>query len=123
MIIIVSFLSLDFRRCADDGEFVLQLGLQLTSVIPSPLVSAGSLRVVTGRGLLGLILVTLFVVVIAFTFTRALHDALQHVRLHVLDDASFSAVRLASVDFSNCSIGLLIRLDSVPSLPLPTSAV
>ena len=46
---------------------------------------------VTGRGLLGLILVPLFVV-IAFTFTRALHDALQHVRLDFLDDSSSSAV-------------------------------
>ena len=45
-------LSLDFRRCADDGKFVLQLGLQLTSVLPSPLVSTGSLLFVTGRGLL-----------------------------------------------------------------------
>ena len=38
-------LSLDFRRCADDGKFVLQLGLQLTSVHPSLL--AGTLRIVS----------------------------------------------------------------------------
>ena len=118
-------LSLAFRRCADDGKFVLQFGLQHTSVLPSLLVSTGSSLFVKGRGLLGLILVTLFVVVIAFTFTRALHDALQHVRFHVLDDSSSSAVfcDFSSVDFSNCSIGLLIRLDSVPSLPLRTPAV
>ena len=42
----------------------------------------------------------------------------------VLDDSSSSAVvlRIASVDFSNCSIGLSVRLDSVPSLPSRTSA-
>ena len=51
-------LSLDFHRCADDGKFVLQLGPQLTFVLPSLLVSTGSLRFVTGRGVLGLILVT-----------------------------------------------------------------
>ena len=85
-------LSLDFRLRANDGKFVLQLGLQLTYVLPSLLVSTGSLRFVTGRLFLGLILVTLFVVVIAFSFTRALHDALQHVRFHVLDESSFSAV-------------------------------
>ena len=28
-------MSLDFRRCADDGKFILQLGLQLTYVHPS----------------------------------------------------------------------------------------
>ena len=51
--------------------------------------------------------------------------ALQHVRFHVLDDSSSSAVYcdLASVDFLGCSIGLLIRLDSVPSLPSLTSVV
>ena len=52
-------LSLDFRRCADDGKFVLQLGVQVASVLPSLLVSAGSFLFVTSRGLLGLILVTL----------------------------------------------------------------
>ena len=52
-------LSLDFRRCADDGKFVLQLGLQVASVLLSLLVSAGSFLFVTSRGLLGLILVTL----------------------------------------------------------------
>ena len=52
-------LSLDFRRCADDGKFVLQLGLQLTHVLPSLLVSTGSFLFVPGRGLLGLILVPL----------------------------------------------------------------
>ena len=106
-------LSLDFRRCADDGKFVLQLGLQLTSVLPSLLVSTGSFLFVTGRGLLGLILVTLFVVIV-FTSTRALHDALRHVRFHVLDDSSSSAVccDFASVDFYR-----------VPSRPSRTSAV
>ena len=38
-------LSLDIRRCADDGKFVPQLGLQLTSVHPSLL--AGILRIVS----------------------------------------------------------------------------
>ena len=83
----------DFRRCADDGKFVLQLGLQVASVLPSLLVSAGSFLFVTSRGLLGPHpRHSLFVVVIAFTFTRALHNALQHVRFHFLDDWSFSAV-------------------------------
>ena len=85
-------LSLDFRRCADDGKFVLKLGLQLTSVLPSLLVSTGSSLFITGRGLHGLSLITLFVVVIAFTFTRAWHCAVQHVRFHVLDDSSSSAM-------------------------------
>ena len=40
-------LSLDFRRCADDGKFVLQLGPQLMSVLPSLLVSIGSFLFVT----------------------------------------------------------------------------
>ena len=53
-------LSLDFGRCADDGKFVLQLGLQLSSVLPSLLVSTGFLMSVTGRGLLGLIVVPRF---------------------------------------------------------------
>ena len=59
--------SLDSRPCADDGKFVLQLGLQLPSIFPFLLVSTGFLRFVTGCGL-GLIIVSLFVVVIAFTF-------------------------------------------------------
>ena len=45
-------LSLDFGRCAD--------GLQLPSVLPSLLVSTGFLMSVTGRGLLGLIVVPRF---------------------------------------------------------------
>ena len=48
---------LSLRRCADDGKFVLQFGLQLPSVLPPLLDSTGSFLSVTGRGLLALILV------------------------------------------------------------------
>ena len=111
-------LSLDFRRYPSTWTPTCVCSSSL-------LVTFGSNLFVTGRGLLGLILVTLFVVVIAFTFTRALHDALQHVRFLVLDDSSSSAVYcdIASVDFLGCSIGLLIRLHSVLPLPSRTLAV
>ena len=55
-------LSLDFHRRADYGKFVLPLGLQLTSALPSLLISSGPL--ITG---FLIILVALFLDVIAFT--------------------------------------------------------
>ena len=59
-------LSLDYHRRADDGQFVLRLGLQLTSALPSLLDSTGPLQFDIDHGLLDVILVTLFLDVIAF---------------------------------------------------------
>ena len=68
-------LSLDFRRCADDGKFVLQLG---------------SLRFVTGRGFLAS---SSSLSSPSSSLSLALlHVASQHVHFHVLDDSSSSAI-------------------------------
>ena len=47
-------LSLDVHRRADDGTFVLRLGLQLSSALPSLLVSTGPLQFDIDHGLLDL---------------------------------------------------------------------
>ena len=59
-------LSLDFHRRADDGTFVLRLGLQRTSALGSLLGLTGPLQFDIDHGLLDLILFTLFLDVIAF---------------------------------------------------------
>ena len=59
-------LSLDFHRCADDGTFVLRLGLQQTSTLPSLLGLTGPLQFDIDHRLLDLIHVTLFLDIIAF---------------------------------------------------------
>ena len=116
-------LSLDFRRGADDGKFVLQLRLQHSSVLPSLLVSTGFLKFVTGRGL-GLILATLFVV-IDFTFLAL---CMMPCNMFAFTSSTTRPPLLYTVislrlTARTCSIGLLIRLDSLQSLPSRTSAV